>query len=155
MEHHRRHVINKALGNIFNSTSLFSCFEMGNQKVLWIRNAMKWFCFFRQTQDHPHVYLMCHNFVLDHWQPASNGKPPTIQVPYARVNHGSIWQPKRYSEVSGFLLQSTCISGDFPETVRWNLKKGIQICVSVCSKLQIGKTFQFLGQLLVYFSLWL
>lgn len=37
--------------------------------------------------------------------------------------------------MSGFLLQYTCISGDFPETIRirWNLKKGIRICVSVCS----------------------
>lgn len=105
---------------------------------------MKWLVFFLQTQDHPHVSQFC----PDHWQPASNGKPPTIQVPYARVNHGNIWQPKGIVKSQDFCCSLLVIV--FQEIFQKRLGLGeIWRKESESVSLLVTKTFQFMGQLIL------
>lgn len=94
MEHHRRHVITKLWETYSIRRACFQCFEMGNQKGPMNQKCYEMIRFFSTNSGSSSCVSHVSQFCPDHWQPASNGKPPTIQVPYARVNHGSIWQPK-------------------------------------------------------------
>ena len=90
MERHRRHVITKLWETYSIRRACFPCFEMGNQKGSMNQKCYEMIRFVYKLR----IILMCHNFVLTTGNLHRMEKPPTIEVPYARVYQGNIWQPK-------------------------------------------------------------